>query len=345
VAATVAGSTAGVVLDHARDLEGVLATGSYWWKVDLGGAIGWVTESSLTDGDLPPTASIVSPVDGSVVSGNVSIEVEATDDRDAQGSLTVEVRIDGGAWQAATYNAASGYYETSWDASAAAEGSHTIEGRATDTALQASSIDLVTVTVGGSTLPPAPTGLDPDNGAAITTSSVTLSCTPIAGATRYEFEIWYSSAGTWKYYYTYTSTNPSTKFWPVYDDIPYRWRVRAENTHGWGSWSDWANFDFGNVGGDTLPPAPTGLSPDNGVAVTTSSVTLSCNPVTGATQYEFEIWYSSAGTWKYYYTYTTTTNSRKFWPSVHGTLYQWRVRATNSSGSGPWSAWATFQFS
>jgi uncharacterized protein YraI len=35
----------GVVLAHP--LNGVLAKGSYWWKVDFGEVIGWVKEESL----------------------------------------------------------------------------------------------------------------------------------------------------------------------------------------------------------------------------------------------------------------------------------------------------------
>ncbi|HEX9617463.1 MAG TPA: phosphodiester glycosidase family protein [Anaerolineales bacterium] len=33
----------GIVVDHLNQLNGVYATGSYWWKVNLNGATGWVT--------------------------------------------------------------------------------------------------------------------------------------------------------------------------------------------------------------------------------------------------------------------------------------------------------------
>lgn len=39
---------------------------------------------------------------------------------------------------------------------------------------------------------------------------------------------------------------------PVYDDTFYSWRVRAENSLGWGAWSHEATFVFGNV---DLPPS------------------------------------------------------------------------------------------
>jgi hypothetical protein len=198
--------------------------------------------------------------------------------------------------------------------------------------------------VGGDLPPPAPTGLSPDGGQNITTSSVTLSCDPISGVDQYQFEISYWDGAAWRDYYTYTSSTNSQTFWPVYDDAPYRWRVRASNGFGWGGWSADAEFNFGDVGGSSPPPAPTGMSPDNGVTITTSSVTLSCNAISGASQYEFEIHYWSGSDWQYYFTYTSSTNTQTYWPSVHGTSYQWRVRAQNSNGWGPWSADAEFHF-
>jgi uncharacterized protein YraI len=38
-------NAAGVILQH--QLDGVLAKGDYWWKVDFTGTIGWVAEKTL----------------------------------------------------------------------------------------------------------------------------------------------------------------------------------------------------------------------------------------------------------------------------------------------------------
>jgi hypothetical protein len=173
---------------------------------------------------------------------------------------------------------------------------------------------------------------------------VTLRIDPISDATQYDFEIEYLSGGTWTRYYTYTGTEPSRTFWPVYDDTPYRWRARAQNEHGWGPWSGWATFNFGDVGSTSPPPAPTGLNPSNGQTITTSSVTLTVDPISDATQYDFEIEYLSGGTWTYYYTYSGTAPSRTFWPAVDNTSYRWRARAQNEQGWGAWSGRATFTF-
>jgi hypothetical protein len=192
--------------------------------------------------------------------------------------------------------------------------------------------------------PPAPTGLDPSGDATITTSSVTLRVDAISDASQYDFEIEYLKDGTWTYYHTYSASGPLQTFWPVHDDTPYRWRARAQNEHGWGPWSGWATFNFGDVGSTSPPPAPTGLNPSNGQTITTSSVTLTVDPISDATQYDFEIEYLSGGTWTYYYTYSGTAPSRTFWPAVDNTSYRWRARAQNEQGWGAWSGRATFTF-
>jgi hypothetical protein len=44
---TVSENTGGIVLNHNNGLNGVLAKGSYWWKVLIAGIEGWVTEESI----------------------------------------------------------------------------------------------------------------------------------------------------------------------------------------------------------------------------------------------------------------------------------------------------------
>ncbi|MHC4091442.1 MAG: fibronectin type III domain-containing protein, partial [Planctomycetota bacterium] len=120
----------------------------------------------------------------------------------------------------------------------------------------------------------------------------------------------------------------------------YRHRVRAYNEAG--------NSAFSNTASATTLTeglaAPTGLSPSAGQVISTSAVTLSCGAVAGATQYKFRIEYKSGGSWVYYYTYTSATNSKTFYPTVHGTNYRFKVRAKDASSTGPWSAWAKFYF-
>lgn len=112
----------------------------------------WVAVG-LTDGvcdtsaDGPPSASIANPSDGDTVSGKVTVQVDAADDEDGAGSLTVEVSIDGDAYQTAAYDSSNGYYEYEWDTTAVSDGEHTVDARATDSADQTTSATTVTVTV------------------------------------------------------------------------------------------------------------------------------------------------------------------------------------------------------
>jgi len=79
----------------------------------------------------PPTVNIVSPANGSTVSGGaVSVQIDANDADDGVGTLTVEWNVDGGTWQSATW--VNPYYEASWDSMGVSDGAHTFNARVTD---------------------------------------------------------------------------------------------------------------------------------------------------------------------------------------------------------------------
>jgi hypothetical protein len=80
----------------------------------------------------PPDVSIVQPGEGATVASTVPVQIHATDTEDPDGELTVEWNVDGGAWQPATYDSGSEYYEASWDTTSASEGAHIVYARATD---------------------------------------------------------------------------------------------------------------------------------------------------------------------------------------------------------------------
>jgi len=101
---------------------------------DTAGNASNTTQVRVTVGTVntSPTAAIVSPRNGSTVTGRITIQVRASDDRDATGTLTVEINTDGWAWRRAGYNPASGYYELSWDTTFVPNGNHTIDAHAAD---------------------------------------------------------------------------------------------------------------------------------------------------------------------------------------------------------------------
>jgi serine protease len=115
-----------------------------WGIVNAYAALCW-TPGSV---DNPPQVTIVNPSNGSMVSGNVSIQVRATDDN---GVNQVECCVDGGVYQPMSYNSQSDLWEGIWGSSSAADGRHTITAKATDTAGQTAT-DTAAVTV-DNTLP------------------------------------------------------------------------------------------------------------------------------------------------------------------------------------------------
>lgn len=98
--------------------------------------------TNIVEGDGPsytgpevafPLIRLVTPANNSTVSGLVFVWVDAVDDMDPIGSLSVEILIDGTTPIATVYEFSSGYYEASWDSTTVPPGTmHTILATATD---------------------------------------------------------------------------------------------------------------------------------------------------------------------------------------------------------------------
>ena len=85
--------------------------------------------------DNPPSVKIKYPLEGEFVSGNITVNINATDDNDGPGALTVEWNVDGGDWGPTTYNSGTGLYDSDeWDTTKVMDGQHFIYVRATDRA-------------------------------------------------------------------------------------------------------------------------------------------------------------------------------------------------------------------
>ncbi|MEI8256979.1 MAG: hypothetical protein WCJ30_15000, partial [Deltaproteobacteria bacterium] len=90
---------------------------------------------------------------------------------------------------------------------------------------------------------------------------------------------------------------------------------------------------------------PTGLSPGAPGAIERGpTVTLSWNPVPGATSYDVSLENgTSGGAWVPYFTYTGPNASRTFDPQVLHTSFRWRVRSLVAGVRSDWSAFAMFR--
>jgi subtilisin len=100
--------------------------------------------SGTSSSDSAPSVSWVNPSDGETVSGTITIQIDASDSEDSDDSLDVTYTVDGGSSRSTTYN--SGYYEDSLDTTQFADGDHTFEANATDSAgnTSSSSINVTT---------------------------------------------------------------------------------------------------------------------------------------------------------------------------------------------------------
>lgn len=211
--------------------------------------------------------------------------------------------------------------------------------------------------------PPAPGGLYPSDGSVVKLGYAKIMSATLPRATSYQLSVERWTGSSWTAYYTWTNPNAFVRFSPATANSIYRFRVRAQNAHGWGAWSSWSSFDYGKVTGPrpstqpaptststSTPPAPPPgdvpgmLAPDGGALVTTGSVKLTCSAPAGATSYEFAIESQSGTSFLPYYTYTSSVASQTFYPQIHGVGYRWRVRAKINGAFGAWSSYATFQF-
>jgi len=99
----------------------------------------FILRPNLGSPNDPPEVTIVAPADGSPnLAGTLTVRVVATDTEDPDGSLDVEWNVDGGAWQAATWDG-SAEYTAPWDTATVGNGPHALTARATDSGLRTGS--------------------------------------------------------------------------------------------------------------------------------------------------------------------------------------------------------------
>lgn len=100
----------------------------------------FILRPNLGSPNEPPEVTIVAPADGSLdLAGLVEVRLVATDTEDPDDSLDVEWNVDGGAWQATTWNSLAGQFTASWDTAGVGNGPHTLAARVTDSSLRAGS--------------------------------------------------------------------------------------------------------------------------------------------------------------------------------------------------------------
>lgn len=190
-------------------------------------------------------------------------------------------------------------------------------------------------------LPGIPRQSTPANRARLSGSEVTFSWRSVIGAGKYELEITNLSEGG-QPQLVEVGTVTAHKLTLVKSGLTadYRWRIRAGNASGWGSWSRYQNFS--SLDAPAAPPVH--VQPAAGATLSGRTQLFSWQPVAGATQYRLEIVRKSDGKVFRSVLVRGTTSSRVsgFSPTARGTGYRWRVMAGNSAGWGPWSEYREF---
>ena len=110
----------------------------------------YILQPNLNVPGDPPVVNILSPVDNdpTPLSGVVQIQIDATDTEDADGTLTVEWNVDGGAWQLTVYSSPD--YVANWDTGIELNGAHVVNARAVDSDLREGN-DASNVTIANDT--------------------------------------------------------------------------------------------------------------------------------------------------------------------------------------------------
>ena len=201
---------------------------------------------------------------------------------------------------------------------------------------------------------PAPTLSAPANNTLVSADYVTFQWNAVSGALRYELEVIKVSDGS-TFAKENFSANTKTLLGFPNDGSQFRWRVRAGNNDGWGSWSSYRNFANGYAPADqttpppaapapsspvvptaSIPSAPTLSSPGANSTVAGNSISFQWNPSTGADKYNLQVVRARDGLVVKDVILDNMTISYQTGFPDDGTAYMWRVRAGSKDGWGPW---------
>jgi len=238
-------------------------------------------------------------------------------------SYNIEVRTTStGTWSSLTTVSGTSYTHTGLSA----DTQRWYRVFAVNSAGTSSASSIVNATTqSGVTIPNAPIDV---TATAQSTSSIQISWKSVTGATSYNIEVRTTSTGTWLDLstvsgagtsYTHTGLSANTQRW---------YRVFAINSAGTSSASS-------TVDATTNPPAPT-TAPTVSYSYSYSDqqITYTWSAVTNATSYEYQWRRATDSSW--YSITTTTTRQRVINIGGPRVEYQFRVRAVNVTGKGPW---------
>jgi hypothetical protein len=183
--------------------------------------------------------------------------------------------------------------------------------------------------------PSTPTLSLPTNASAGISTSPPLQWNASSGATSYRLQVSMMSSFTSGIVFDdSTITDTSRQVGPLANSTTYYWRVRAKNWNGTSGWSE--TWSFTTVALPLLSP-PILLSPANNLTNVSCLPVLAWQAVTGATSYHLQV--ASDNTFTSILVDQAGIDSTTFqagWVDA-STVYYWRVRASNATGTSAWS--------
>jgi hypothetical protein len=183
-------------------------------------------------------------------------------------------------------------------------------------------------------LPEPPTLASPSNGATGVSTAPTLTWNASGGATSYQLQVSTNSSFSTRVVNQSGITGTSYGVTGLSNSTLYYWRLNATNASGTSSYSTAWSF---TTAGLASPPAPTLSSPSNGSTGVSTSPTLNWNASTGATSYRLQVSTSPNFTSTAVNQSGITGTSYDVTGLSNGTLYYWRVNATNDGGTSAYS--------
>jgi hypothetical protein len=191
--------------------------------------------------------------------------------------------------------------------------------------------------------PSAPTLYFPRNGATGVSTSPTLQWNAATGAASYRVQVSATSAFATTLIDQSGITTTSAAVTGLLNGTRYYWRVLAANAAGSSAWSTSWSFTTNGTAPPAPPPAPTLVSPANGATSVSRTPALQWNSSTGATSYRVQVSprpsFGTLAVDQSGITSTSVTVTRL----GGGAIYYWRVSATNSGGTSPWTAAWSFK--
>jgi hypothetical protein len=187
----------------------------------------------------------------------------------------------------------------------------------------------------GPSIPRTPGLLSPASGATDVAPGLTLTWETITEATSYDLDVATSTDFSSPAVTLSGITEARYAVQGLDNGAKYYWRVRGRNVAGAGAWS--VVFSFTTSVVVAIPRAPSLLSPPSGTTEMPLAVTLSWEYSTDASSYLIQVATSQDFASPLIAQSGITGTNYSLRNLAYNTTYYWRLRATNSAGTGDWS--------